>query len=196
MSGADLDASPDGSAARLWRAFSAYVESPDPRVAATNWVAVLVALNQPFYPLWIRAFVGDDGWVSTVTLLSTPLFAAIPAVGRRFSLAGRAMLPLVGAANTMLTAKAFGTGAGVELFLFPCAMAAAMAFRATERGALLAVLAAIAAAYLTLHDRMGAPLHQFSSEAMSRFSTLNIWSVAGLTLLIALQFSGAENSSD
>jgi hypothetical protein len=137
---------------------SAYVASPDPRVAATNWVAILVALNQPFYPLWIRGFVGDDGWVSTLIFLSTPFFAVIPAVSRRASLAGQAMLPLVGTANTMLSAKAFGSASGVELFLFPCAMAAAMAFRARERGALLTVLGIVAGAFLILHDRMGPPL--------------------------------------
>lgn len=177
---------------RIWRGFHDYVGSPDPRVAATNWVAVLVALNQPFYPLYIRGFVGDDGWVSTVTFLSTPLFAAIPAVAKRSSLAGRAMLPIVGAANTLLTAKALGSASGVELFLFPCAMAAAMAFRASERGAMLTVLGALALAYFGLHDRMGAPWRVLASDAIARLLNLNIASVAGLTLLIALQFSGAD----
>jgi hypothetical protein len=176
----------------VWRALTAYVASPDPRVVATNWVAILVAFNQPFYPLYIRGFVGADGWVSLLVFISTPFFAAIPAVGRRASLAGRAMLPLVGAGNTMLSAKAFGSASGVELFLFPCAMAAAMAFRARERAALLIVLGLIAGAFLVLHDRMGPALHAFSPEETARFLTLNIWSAAGLTLLIALQFSGAD----
>jgi hypothetical protein len=182
------------SAHRLWRGLTNYIASPDPRAAAANRVAVLVALNQPFYPLYIRAFVGDDGWVSAVTFLSTPFFAVIPAVTKRSPLIGRAMLPLVGAANTMLTAKAFGAASGVELFLFPCAMAAAMAFRATERSAMLAVLAALAAAYFGLHDRW-APWHTFSSDAYAHFLTMNIVSVAGLVLLIALQFSGADESA-
>jgi hypothetical protein len=182
------------AARRLWREFVGYVAAPDPRAAAANRVAVLVALNQPFYPLYIRAFVGDDGWVSTVTFLSTPLFALVPAVARRSPLIGRAMLPLAGAANTMLTARAFGSASGVELFLFPCAMAAAMAFRARERGPMLAVLFALAAAYFGLHDRW-APWHLFPSEGYARFLNLNIFSVAGLTLLIALQFSGADESA-
>lgn len=185
-------ASSERTARRLWRGLMNYIAAPDPRAAAANRVAVLVALNQPFYPLYIRAFVGDDGWASAVTLLSTPFFAAIPAITRRSPLLGRAMLPLVGAANTMLTARAFGSVSGVELFLFPCAMAAAMAFRASERGALLGVLFVLAAAYFGLHDRWGMPWHVFASEAYARFLTMNIVSVAGLTLLIALQFSGAD----
>jgi hypothetical protein len=185
---------PASTARRLWRGFVDYIAAPDPRAAAANRVAVLVVLNQPFYPLYIRAFVGDDGWVSTVTFLSTPLFALVPAVTRRSPLIGRAMLPLAGAANTMLTARAFGSASGVELFLFPCAMAAAMAFRAKERGAMLAVLAALAAAYFGLHDRWS-PWHIFSSDAYARFLTMNIVSVAGLILLIALQFSGADEDA-
>jgi hypothetical protein len=178
-----------------WRAVLAYVASTDPRVAATNWVSVLVATNQPFYPLYVRGLVDDDGWVSTVTFLSTPFFAVIPAVARRSSRLGRAMLPLVGAANTMLTARAVGSASGVELFLFPCAMAAAMAFRARERVALLATFALLAAAYFGLHDRWPMPWHVFSPEAYARFLTMNIASVMGLTLLIALQYSGADETA-
>jgi len=172
-----------------WRRLLAYTDSPDPRVAASNWVSVLVAMNQPFYPLYVWAIVGFDGGASLVTFLSTPFFAAIPALARRHPLWGRAMLPLVGAANTMLTAKAVGSASGVELFLFPCAMAAAMAFRAFERKAMIATLVALFTVYLALHDRMGPPLHVFSAEGYARFLTMNIYSVAGLTFLIAWQFS-------
>jgi len=177
-----------------WRPLTAYAASPDPRVAAANWVSVLVAMNQPFYPLYVWGVVGDDGGASLVTLLSTPFFAAIPAVARRHSRLGRAMLPLIGAANTMLTAKAVGSATGVELFLFPCAMAAAMGFRARERTAMITTLVALLAAYVVLHDRMGAPLHVFSADAYARFLTMNIYSVAGLTLLIALQFAAAPDA--
>ncbi len=180
---------------RVWRALLAYAASGDPRVAATNWVSLLVAADQPFYPFYIRAFVGDDGWVSTVTFLSTPFFAIVPAVARRSPRLGRAMLPLAGAANTMLTARAFGSASGVELFLFPCAMAAAMAFRARERPALLAVFAVLAAAYFGLHDRWPAPWHMFPPDAYARFLSMNIVSVMGLTLVIALQYSGAGETA-
>ncbi len=180
------------SALALWRGLPAYAEDSDPRVAASNWVSLLVAMNQPFYPLYIWWIVGDGGWASMLTFLSTPFFAAIPALARRAPTLGRAMLPLVGVANTMLAAKAFGSASGVELFLFPCAMAGAMAFRRSERPALLATLGAVFVAYLALHDHMGAPLHVFSADGYARFLRLNIFSVAGLTGLIALQFSGAD----
>jgi hypothetical protein len=74
-------------------------------------------------------------------------------------------------------------------------MAAAMAFRARERVALLATFALLAAAYFGLHDRWPMPWHVFSPEAYARFLTMNIASVMGLTLLIALQYSGADETA-
>jgi hypothetical protein len=176
----------------LWRGFLRYIHHPDPRVAAANGVALLVALDQPFYPLYIWGIVGFDGWASSLTFLSTPLFALVPWVSRRAPRLARAMLPVVGVANTMLTAKAFGPACGVELFLFPCAMAGAMAFRKSERPALLATLGFVFASYFVLHGRLGEPLHVFDADALARFLKLNIYSVAGLTGLIALRFSGAD----
>jgi hypothetical protein len=175
---------------RLIGAIAAYSRSDDPLASATNLIALCVVGNQPFYPLYVWWVVGDDGYASFLTFLSTPFFLAIPAVARRSSLAGRAMLPIVGVANTVLSIKAFGYDSGVALFLGPCAMIAGMALRASERSALLATLG-LAFAALALHDWLGAPVHLFSAEAYRRFVSLNAWSVAGLTAFTALQFSGA-----
>jgi hypothetical protein len=180
------------SPSALWRGLLAYADSPDRRVAASNWVSIVVALDQPFYPVYIWVIVGWDHGVSLVTWLTTPFFALAPALSRRFPTLSRATLPVVGAANSMLACKAFGPASGVELFLFPCAMAGAMAFRGRERKAMIASLAAVAAAYYGLHGRMGAPLHVFTDDAYARFLSMNIFSVAGLICLIALQFSRAD----
>jgi hypothetical protein len=176
---------------RLYRAIAAYSHADDPLAAATNFIALCVASNQPFYPLYVWRLVGDDGWVSFLTFLSTPFFLAVPAVARRSSLAGRIMLPIVGIANTILSVKAFGAASGVELFLCPCAMIAGMALRSQERVIMLAVIGMALAAFALPHDRLGAPLHLFSTEECARFLSLNAWSVAGLTAFAALQFSNA-----
>ena len=173
----------------LWRAITAYAEADDPRLAAANRLALLVASNQPFYPLYIRALVGDDGWTSTLTFLSTPFFLAVPYVGRRWPIIARMMLPLVGAANSFLAAKAFGAASGAELFLCPCAIIAALAFGRGERRPMLAVVGALLAMLLIFHDRLGAPLHFFSAEQYSALLNLNLWSAAGLSALVAWQFS-------
>jgi hypothetical protein len=176
---------------RLCAAIAAYAHSNDPLVAASNFIALCVVGNQPFYPLYVWWAVGDDGWTSLLTFLSTPFFLAIPLIARRFSFAGRVMLPIVGVANTILTAKAFGAQSGVALFLCPCAMIAGMALRAHERKTMLAILGLAILAFALVQHGLGAPLHVFSAAEYARFLSLNAWSVAGLTGLVALQYSSA-----
>jgi hypothetical protein len=176
---------------RLRAAIAAYAHSDDPLVAASNFIALCVAGNQPFYPLYVWRAVGDDGRTSLLTFLSTPFFLAIPLIARRSSLAGRAMLPIVGIANTILTAKAFGAESGVELFLCPCAMIAGMALRAHERKIMLAILGLAVLAFALVQRGLGTGLHVFSPAEYARFLSLNAWSVAGLTGLVALQYSSA-----
>ena len=175
----------------LYDAIAAYSHSDDPLAAASNFIALCVVGNQPFYPLYVWWVVGDDNWTSLLTFLSTPFFLAIPLIARRFSLAGRAMLPIVGIANTILTAKAFGAESGVALFLCPCAMIAGMALRAHERKTMLAILGVAILAFAFVQNRLGAALHVFSAAEYARFVSLNAWSVAGLTGLVALQYSSA-----
>jgi hypothetical protein len=78
-----------------------YVGHPDPATAAANLVALVVAGNGPFYPLYVLALIGWDHDGAWLTMLATPFFAAVPAVSRWRSWAGRGALPLVGIANTV-----------------------------------------------------------------------------------------------
>jgi hypothetical protein len=64
---------------------------PDPTTAACNRIALLVAINQPIYPFYLLWLVGGDWLTSCWTFLSTPMFAAVPALARRHSVAGRAL---------------------------------------------------------------------------------------------------------
>jgi hypothetical protein len=77
----------------------------DHRARAAGSIALVVAINQPFYPLYLHAIAGAAATSAWLTLLSTPFFAAVPAIARHHSLLGRAMLPLAGVANTMLGVK-------------------------------------------------------------------------------------------
>jgi hypothetical protein len=95
-----------------------YVSNPDSMAKAAGTVAVIVASNQPFYPVYLHAIAGRAAWPAWLTLLSTPFFVAVPAVARRHSLAGRVLLPIAGVANTVLCVKLFGVASAVELFLF------------------------------------------------------------------------------
>ena len=181
--------------ADLLRRLGAYARSDDPLAAASNAIALIVAFNQPFYPLYIRWLVGDDHGASLVTFVSTPFFLAVPAVARLSSLAGRAMLPIVGIANTLASARFLGAASGAELFLFPCAMIAGMSLRASERATMLALIGLALAGFALLHDAAMAASTIFSPDAYSRFLSLNVWSVAGLTAFVALRYASALAAS-
>jgi hypothetical protein len=174
-----------------WRAVRSYISHPDPLVAAGNLIAVVIVWNQPFYPLYLYLLVGKDIAVSAFTFVSTPFFFAVPLVARRHPLAGRVLLPATGIVNTVFCTKVFGEAAGVELFLAPCIMIAAMLFRRSERLVMLALVGLGLAAYLGLHGRYGAPFHLFSAEEYRAFLGLNAVSVGTLIAFVGLTFSNA-----
>jgi hypothetical protein len=178
----------------VWSRFVAHIASDDPIVAASNTIAMVVAGNQPFYPLYVWWIVGDDHWTSLVTFLSTPFFVAVPAVARRWPGAGKALLPLTGIGNTFLCAKAFGEASTVELFLLPCVIIAAMSFRRDERSWAIGVIAVAVVGFLALHGRYGAPLHVFSKDEYASFTSMNAISVACLTVLVIYKFIVARRA--
>ena len=119
-----------------------YMASDDPRVAATNLIAMVLAWNQPFYPLYLWWIVGSTAWVGLPDTLSAVFFAVVPAISRRSSLLGRVALTVFGLGNTVFCMKILGEASGVAVFLFPCAMLPAMLFRWRERWVMLALTAA------------------------------------------------------
>jgi hypothetical protein len=163
----------------------------DPPARAAGAIALVVAINQPFYPLYLHAIAGAAATSAWLTLLSTPFFAAVPTIARRHSLFGRAMLPLAGVANTMLGVKLLGTGSAVELFLLPCILLAAILFRPGERAGMAFVLLAPVAAYVGVDRILGPPLRAFSAEEYGSMIALHAASVGALTAFIGLQFSSA-----
>jgi len=174
-----------GSIIFRWRE---YLTNPDPLAHAAGMVAMVVAVNQPFYPLYLHAIVGAAAWPAWLTLLTTPFFAAIPAVARRHSLTGRAMLPVVGVVNTMLCVKLFGLTSTVELFLLPCILLAAILFRPAERAVMAPILLIPFVAYMGLDSILSPPLQVFSAEEYRSIVAVHAVSVASLTAFIGLLF--------
>jgi hypothetical protein len=178
----------------------AYVRHPDPRVAAANVVALLVASNQPFYPLYLFWLVSDDITPAWFTFLSTPFFLAVPAVARWNGLAGRALLPLAGMGNTVLSAWLFGTASAVEIFLVPCGVLALLLFRPKERLVGLLLTALAFGAFLLLHDAYGPPMATYDVTEYAALARLNVISASALTAFAALLFSNllaeAEHSAE
>ncbi|MEW6632033.1 MAG: hypothetical protein AB1440_14265 [Pseudomonadota bacterium] len=178
--------------ARLWRRIVGYAANDDPLTAAANWIALVVAWNQPLYPLHLWAAVGADKIApSLLTFLSTPFFLAVPAVAKRHPLGARVMLPLTGIANGLVSTRAFGVGSGVEIFLLPCALIGAALFRPSERPIGLVVVALSAAAYFIPARFFGEPLAAYGPADNSAMIGLNALSAATLIVFIGLLLSGA-----
>jgi hypothetical protein len=173
-----------------WKRIRAYAAHDDPLVASCNLIALVVASNQPFYPLYVYWAVSEHISPTFFTFLSTPFFLAVPAVARRSPKLGRALLPLAGMANTILSASVFGRASGVEIFLIPCALIAAAFFRSSERLLALALVGLALLIYLGLGEFTGAPLHLYSPAEYQAFVRLNAMSAGTLTVFIGLIVSG------
>jgi hypothetical protein len=173
---------------------AAWIAHPDPRVAACNRIALIVASNQPFYPLFVAGLVGGDAQAACWTWLSTPFFLAVPALARRHAVGGRVLLVLAGIANTLISTKAFGTASAVEWFLLPCGLIALLALRRSEVRWSLPLLA-LALASLLLHGHYGPPWGRFSPAEQVHFANLNRWSVVTLSLFVLWQLGNAIRSA-
>ncbi len=174
----------------LLQTFRAYIADDDPLVAAANLIAVVVATNQPFYPLYIYWFVSPDFSPALYLFLSTPFFAVVPAVSRWNATAGRVLLPLTGIANSALAAKLFGVESGVELFLLPTVLIAFVVFRPGERIYAFSLTAIAYAVFAGLHGRYGAPVHLYSIEEYASFVTMNATSAGTLTVFVGMIVAG------
>ena len=174
----------------MWDRIAAYAAHDDPMVAACNLIALVVASNQPFYPLYVYWTVSDHVWATVFTFLSTPLFMAVPAVARRYSKTGRALLPIAGMANTILSARVFGPASGVEIFLIPCVLIAATFFRASERPIAFVLIGAAFLIYLGLNGMYGTPLHVYTTSEYHAFSRLNAMSAGTLCVFVGFIASG------
>jgi hypothetical protein len=171
-----------------------YLANPDPLAKAAGIIAIVVASNQPFYPLYLYAIVGDAAWLAWLTLLSTPFFLAVPAVARLNSLAGRVLLPIAGVANTVLCVKLLGTASAAELFLLPCILLGALLFRPPERAIGAIVIALTVLAYLLIDPNVGPPTQVFSVEGYQSIIRVHAASVAALTVMIGLLFVSLTGS--
>lgn len=174
---------------RVLAAISAYAAHPDPRAVIANTVALVIVSNQPFYPLYLHWAVAPVVTPSYVTFLSTPLFAAVPAVMRRSSRLGRALLLVAGIGNTLLCRAAFGADSGVEVFLLSCLTLALMLFRRSERAFAFGFTALAFAAYLLPAAWLGVPMHRYAIDEYAALQRLNFLSAASLTALIAWLFA-------
>jgi hypothetical protein len=163
-----------------------YAAHPDPATAAANLVALVVAGNGPFYPMYALALIGCGHRGAWLTMLASPFFALVPVLSRRRSRAGRAALPLIGIVNTVWCSALLGSASAVGLFLLPCIVLAALLFRGDERWLMwiLLGLAVGTMVWLTEFPRDGLmDLTEPQAAALARLDAISVTTLSGFVAL-------------
>jgi len=168
----------------------AYASNEVPLAAAGNKVALVLASNTPFYPIYVATLAGTGGmpWL-LLTLLVFPLFVLIPAISRHHSLLGRLALVLTGTTNTVFCTWLLGEQSGTELFLIPCITLASLLFSVKERRWMLPLAALPLGAYYFLHGSYGTPPYLYSDAGYSALFVMNAVSVGTLSIFLGIVFS-------
>ena len=164
-----------------------YIEHPDGPAAAASFVAVIVALNGPFYPLYVVALIGAAGWGSVATLAASPLFLAVPWIARKSSLAARLALPLIGVAQSVWSTKLLGADSYVQLFCIPCIVLSALAFGPGERRYALLLIGAAIVPLVMPRSAYGTALIPLTPMEAAALARMNVVCVAMTTALVTLQ---------
>jgi hypothetical protein len=174
----------------MFRWLRGYVASDDPQVSACNTVAMVLAWNEPYYPLYLWWIVGRDARVGIPDAFSGLLFFAVPALARRFPLRGRVTLVALCVANVVFCSMMLGEAAGVQLLFLPCGMLAAMLFKWQERPVMLAMTALPLAAWLMTRGWLDIPPIRFSPETYASLFTLNAVSAGLLMVFFGWMLAG------
>lgn len=147
----------------------------------------MLCYNGPFYPLYLLWATGRMGLPWTLLVLwAAPFFAAVPAVSRRFPLAGRLLLTSVGTINVVFCTWLLGEASGTELFLIPCVALASLLFRPGERVAMGVAAALPFAAYFLLSGHYGTAWVDYTPAQLHAVFRLNAGSVGTLMFFIGI----------
>ena len=164
-----------------------YVAAEDPRVEMANMIAMVLAWNTPFYPLYLLGAAGaavqPGAWF---TLAVFPVFLAIPAITRRSPFAGRVLLAGAGLVNTVWCTWLLGEDSGTPLFLLACIALVPIIFRQGERLAFLGFLALPIILALASYGQYPASPFACQGAACESLIWLNAVSVACLCAFLGL----------
>jgi hypothetical protein len=183
-----LSLSRTGSAVLRW--LRAYVANDDPHVSASNTIAMVIAWNQPYYPLYLWWIVGHDAWVGIPDAFSGLLFFAVPAIARQSGLLGRLAMIVFSVANVVFCSMMLGEAAGVQLLFLPCGMLAAILFTWRERFVMLMMTALPLLVWLLTRGRLDIPPVRFAPAAYASLFTLNAVSAGALMVFFGWLLAG------
>ena len=174
----------------------AYTNSDDPHVSACNTIAMVIAWNQPYYPLYLLWIVGRHAWVGIPDAFSGLLFFAVPAITRRSPLLGRIAMVVFSVANVAFCSMMLGEAAGVQLLYLPCGMLAAMLFPWRERFVMLTMTALPLAVWYETRGRLDIPPIRFNADAYASLFTLNAVSAGALMIFFGWLLAGINRTAE
>jgi hypothetical protein len=171
-----------------------YIASDDPYVSACNTIAMVLAWNQPYYPLYLWWIVGHDARVGIPDAFSGLLFFAVPAVARRSLLLCRVALVVFSVGNVVFCSAMLGEAACLQLLFPPCGMLAAILFAWRERLVMLAMTALPLMVWLLTRGWLDIPPVRFSPEAYASLFTLNAVSAGLLMVFFGWMLAGINRA--
>lgn len=165
----------------------------DPLTSACMSVSTVIALNKPIYPLYVWWLAPDALKASIWTVVSFPIWVALPFLARRNPYAARVALVAVGAVDTASIGMALGDGTGAWLFLFAALMLAAMSFEAAEVWTKRIAICAVFVLFVLSYGRFPVGLAgAFSPESVATLFKLNAFGAAALLAFIGLRYPSSR----
>jgi hypothetical protein len=167
---------------------------PDKLAAGCNKIAIVLASNAPFYPLYLYFILGRAGLpLILFPAISLPFFAATIPISRRSSLWGRIWINAVSTIDSFYVTWLLGAASGTGLFLIPCITLAILSFRGAEFWP-MAVLACLPYGLLLLTGwHLPPPPQIFTPAAYHSLVTLSEISVASITFVICTVMKNARD---
>lgn len=169
-----------------------YVDSEVPLVRANNALALLIAMSQPFYPIYVRLVTGHDASAVFLTLLTTPFFCCVPALSRHSKTWSLAAVPFIGLVNAAIATKVLGAEAGIELFVVPCLLVAFFVCDHTNRIVVVPTAIIALVIFSLVYCFSGSPLVSLPDDAYPALFRLNAFSVVFLSIYIVVTFGRAR----
>jgi hypothetical protein len=167
-----------------------YYAAADPFVGAANLVAIVLAGNQPLYPVYLFVLFGFKAWPALISaVIGLAFYGAVPWVTRRAPLFGRAFMCAGAVAHILFTTWLLGEATGISLLLAAAVMLSALVFRRRERWVMLPLVGLAIAGFLATTGRFGPPLLQLSDAEAHELLVLNAASMALLLGFLGIVFS-------
>jgi len=165
----------------------------DSLTEASNTIALVLASNTPFYPLYLYFILGHAGlpWLFFAGV-SFPFFCLTLWVARRKPVLGRVWLSVAATLNSIYVTWLLGEASDTALFLIPCISLAVLSFRRRERLPMLICTALPFVLFYFLQGHFPTPPARYSPSAYHSLLILNEVSVASISAVLAYVFAKAH----